>query len=107
MCLYHAISGVLLWSYRIDSGFYTMSACISTSRIFPTKRYWLGHSWKKQYWNSGFYYQQAIGREGSYCVNCGKMIWPQTDQEFFDGLPEWLKKKIPEQNPELYTVSTL
>lgn len=52
----------------------------------------LGHWWEHGWWNSGgFYHHGAIGREGDLCTRCLTVKWPQTNQEFYEMLPDWLK----------------
>lgn len=53
--------------------------------------------WKHGWYNGGFYHHGAVAREGKMCVHCSSIRWPETDQMFYDKLPEWLKK-----DPELH-----
>lgn len=53
---------------------------------------WRGHRWKQRYdLNSGFWHQGALARKGEMCTRCAAVRFPETDQEYFDRLPEWLR----------------
>lgn len=54
------------------------------------------HKWKEGWWNGGFYHHGAIARDGKLCLNCFELVFPETNQAFYDKLPEWLKR-----DPEL------
>lgn len=45
------------------------------------------------FWNGGYNYlcKQALGRSGTRCFDCGKMVWDESDDDFESHLPDWCK----------------
>jgi hypothetical protein len=68
------------------------------SKVCPKS--FFGHSFEETTLNAGFYHFGALAREGKVCRHCGMVVFPETDQEYFDRLPDWLKAAIAEQNPK-------
>jgi hypothetical protein len=53
---------------------------------------WLGHRWKSVHnLNSGFYHHGALTRAGHLCTHCYAVKFPQSDAEYYDALPKWMK----------------
>lgn len=52
----------------------------------------MGHKWKtRRDLNSGFYHHGALARTGDMCERCAAVRFPETDDEYFAKLPEWLR----------------
>lgn len=41
--------------------------------------------------NGGFYHHGALGRRGRVCNKCYRVQYNETDQAFYERLPNWLK----------------
>lgn len=55
------------------------------------------HDWQKtHHLNSHFYHHGALDRSGKVCLRCLEIQFDETDEEFYNKLPEWLKN-----DPEL------
>lgn len=55
----------------------------------------LGHRWKShRNLNSGFWHDGALARTGEMCEHCIVIRFPETDEQFFNNLPHWLKKEL-------------
>lgn len=48
--------------------------------------------WEPYRFNSGFYYHGALGRAGWHRTGRPGVIFPETDQAYYDALPEWLRR---------------
>jgi hypothetical protein len=53
------------------------------SKRLERSRNWTGG------WND--YCGQAIGRDGTRCYDCGKIVWHQTDEQYQAKLPKWCR----------------
>lgn len=88
------IGGCGLSEYRANQFWYRSAKFGGYADCLEDAKSIFGHKCVKGYYNSGFYHQGAIGREGAYCLKCNKIEWTENSANFFDSLPIWLQNYL-------------